>query len=281
MPIFSSFYSGPSEIRYLFIDGGYLRERLETLRRNWFSDTDKLEVDYATISSGFTKTFYYDCFPAKTEGETEEAFNLRKQDTEKHFNMLRSLSGWHVSEGLAKWRKRQGSSQKEVDILIAVDMLTHTYRRNMHRLAFIAGDQDFRPLLEAVVREGMYVDLWYDPRSISQDLKHEADQTRELDLFTVHGFFTPRFRARHPIPTRSFHPTSQPENGIQVARGSINGENVAGLYSGPNGSWCSVNETKVSGNAQFLQMKLPNGDIDFLKRVYAAYGEQCEWTELT
>ncbi|CAJ8828369.1 NYN domain [Burkholderia pseudomallei] len=275
-------YSGPREVLYLFIDGGYLSARLEAFRKRWFPAVERLEIDYGSISAGFTKTFYYDCIPAQKESETEEAYRSRRQETEMHFNMLRSLPGWHVSEGLAKWRKGKGSSQKEVDILIAVDILTHTYRRNMHKLAFIAGDQDFRPLLEAVVREGMYVDLWYDPASISRELEHEADGKRTLDLFAYHGFFTPEGRAKHPVPIRSYSHESQPPDDILLERGTIDGEVVAGLYRSSDGaSWCSIDEYKTAANGQFFHMKLPGQDADFLKRVYDEYGQKCMWTALT
>jgi len=35
---------------------------------------------------------------------------------------LRALPGWHVVEGVVKRRRGVGNTQKEVDILIAVDM---------------------------------------------------------------------------------------------------------------------------------------------------------------
>lgn len=145
-------YSGPAAVTYLFIDAGYLNRRLESFGKEWFGVT--AVANYSAIGAGFTKTFYYDCLPFKTDSESEIDFKRRTEIKEAHFDKLRSYPGWHVSEGLAKWRKKGRSTQKEVDILITVDMLTHTHRKNMHRLAFIAGDQDFRPLLEAIVRDG-------------------------------------------------------------------------------------------------------------------------------
>lgn len=54
-------------------------------------------------------------------------------------------------------------------------MLGHTYRRNMESAAFVAGDVDFRPLVEAVVTDGMYLSLFYEPRHTSPELIRAAD----------------------------------------------------------------------------------------------------------
>ncbi|WP_211474920.1 NYN domain-containing protein [Collimonas humicola] len=267
-------YRGPTEVGYLFIDAAYLNQRLESFGQKWFGVT--ADANYPAIGAGFTKTFYYDCLPSKTDSETEAEFEKRKHIKEIHFDKLRSLPGWHVSEGLAKWRKKKGSSQKEVDILITVDMLTHTYRKNMHRLAFIAGDQDFRPLLEAVVRDGMYVELWYESTSISTELKHTADATKELDFFTFYQYLDPVFQANNPIPTRSNLFEAHPSDGILLEKGISNGEQVAQLFKSSSSDLLTIVQTKTNGNAHHLHMSL-KGKIDFLKKVYSAHYDACEW----
>ncbi|MBD2254416.1 NYN domain-containing protein [Nostoc parmelioides] len=44
--------------------------------------------------------------------------------------------------------------QKEIDIMIAVDMLTHSFQKNMDEATLLAGDLDFKPLIDALVLNG-------------------------------------------------------------------------------------------------------------------------------
>jgi uncharacterized LabA/DUF88 family protein len=266
-------YRGPTEVSYLFIDGAYLSRRLESFGNKWFGRP--AIANYRALGANFTKVFYYDCLPSKKHTETEAEFAARRQHIEEHFNELRSLPGWHVSEGVAKWRKGRGTTQKEVDILIAVDMLSHTYRRNMHRLTFIAGDQDFRPLIEAVVRDGMYVDLWYEASSISDELKHAADSTMEFDFYRFYGYLSESFKAAHPIPSRHYETGAPPQHGVLIESGSVDGVQVASLWKFTNSNHFTIIQADKS-NGQFLWTTMAD-DIDFLKRVYTAAHGECIW----
>jgi hypothetical protein len=193
---------------YLFIDGAYFREALTDFGTEWFGTPD-VDLDYPSLrhrigpAPGAQKVFYYDCLPGRHSGETDEAFNERLKSEKYRQDMLRSLPGWHVVEGIVKRRHGAGNTQKEVDILIAVDMLTHSHRRNANELFFIAGDQDFRPLIEAVVREGVYVNIYFDPKSRSTDLLDAADSAVQMDAYTLHSWMTQEFQQRHPLPSRT------------------------------------------------------------------------------
>ena len=188
--------------QYLFIDGGYLRGAIAAFGRDWFGQPD-IPIDYALfqVHVGAQKVFYYDCLPAEKEQEQPADYAKRVKPDEDRFRKLRMLPGWHVPEGVVKRHRKRGPTQKEVDILIAVDMLTHTHRRNMEQLHLIAGDQDFRPVVDAVVREGMYVHLWYERASGSQELLEAADAAHILDPYTMLSKTTPAFRRLHTLPT--------------------------------------------------------------------------------
>lgn len=137
-----SAYRGPKEIRYLFIDGGYFRKVIERFGQRYFGGSS-VPVDYQLVDGkfvayGFTKVFYYDCLAPQKNSESIREYTAGVARQEAHFRKLRSLDGWHVVEGVVKGTGGR-ARQKEVDIQIAVDMLTHSYRRNMHRVSFIAG----------------------------------------------------------------------------------------------------------------------------------------------
>jgi uncharacterized LabA/DUF88 family protein len=186
---------------YLFIDGNYLQELIKQISKDWFEG--QYEMDYPQLGGNFTKVFYYDAMPIQGKNESNDDFEKHKKDKLDFFNRLRNLRGWHVHEGISKRGKRDAAQQKEVDVLIAVDMLTHTHRKNMDSLTFIAGDTDFRPLIDAVVRDGMYVNLWYGPQNTSADLKNMADATVAMDLHFFYSLTTQKFKANHILPNRS------------------------------------------------------------------------------
>lgn len=271
MPIY-----GPNaavEIQYMFIDGAYLSAIAKDVGEQWFGAP--IDLDYAKLATGCTKTFYYDCLPPKADTEDETAYEARRSAKEALFNKLRAYKGWHVSEGLAKWRRKRGSQQKEVDILIAVDMLTHTHRRNMSRLIFLAGDQDFRPLVEAVVREGMYVTLWYERASTSQDLLHEADDIYRLGIYELHAYATDAFQAAHPVPSRSYNNLAYPMDSALVEVGNdAAGASVVRLYSS-EGTWVAAGTSFEPPNQLYLHLR--HADKDFLKRVWEDVKGPCTW----
>ncbi|MFL9670406.1 NYN domain-containing protein [Variovorax sp. AB1(2024)] len=258
---------------YLFIDGAYLTQAFDDLSKKWF-DGVELPINYSLLALNHQKVFYYDCLPAQKDGESNDDFSIRKLPQERKFETLRNLNGWHVNEGIAKHRKRQGAQQKEVDILIAVDMLSHTHRRNMERLTFIAGDQDFCPLIEAVVREGMFVELFYDPTSVSKDLKNSADSTRKLDLLTAHQLLDPRFIETHPIPTRSNATNPGVANATAIRTGTREGELFALLFKHEAG--LSIINQKTS-TGYFARLDGGTGDETRLIAVHADLYGPVDW----
>lgn len=268
----SSPYRGPVEVSYLFIDGAYLRSIVESLGEECFGDS-RVPIDYGVLANGFTKVFYYDCPPPMKSQESEGEYERRIAAYEAHCKKLKSLRGWHVVEGIVK-RTGKRARQKEVDILIAVDMLTHTYRRNMHRVAFIAGDQDFRPLVEAVVREGMFIELWYEPTSASSELIFAADAHRPLEPFTFHGWLERHYRNAHPMPESCSQPDRDTECGILIAQAT--GELCAELYKTPHRYVLLQPDTFNDG--YFVHMRHP--DVEFLKRIHARTFGNVEWVDV-
>jgi len=71
----SARYSGPKEIKYLFIDGGYLDKIIEKAQNVFFGVA--LDIDYKKIGEGFDKVFYYNCLPGKKNGESANAYEER------------------------------------------------------------------------------------------------------------------------------------------------------------------------------------------------------------
>lgn len=182
MVVFSSpGYSGPQEVSYLFIDNGCLREIVRDISMRYFGAETYLSINYAALLSGHQKAFVYDATSAQEHRETEQEWLARIEGDMKQINAIKALPGYHVQLGDRRGKKGR---QKRVDVQLTADMLMHTFRRNMHRCSLIAGDGDFVPLLEALVREGMYVSLRH-PLRPSADLVNTADSAEQLNVRTL------------------------------------------------------------------------------------------------
>lgn len=173
--------------QYLFIDGACLRTTIAEVEKTYTAGL-AITLDFGRLTERFDKVFYYDALPSKHANENDEQFAARLEQAKSFHDKLAELDSFHVYEGDTRRspsvRKQE---QKKVDIMIAVDMLTHSFRRNMERATLLASDVDFKPLLDALVAEGMFVTLWYPPKRTSTDLIKSADRREQLDVRNVHS----------------------------------------------------------------------------------------------
>lgn len=189
--------------RYLFVDGGCLRARVEQLSR-LYCGGERLRVNWWGPAAGFQKIFYYDALPAKKPNQSDEEFELSKAEAIKLHAQLNTMDRFRVNEGDTRYRSGRGMEQKKVDVMIAVDMLVHTIRRNMTEATLIAGDADFTPLLNALSNEGMFVTLIHPP-SASRDLLAAADARIALTASYLKQWLdVPSQALLGPVPVLSF-----------------------------------------------------------------------------
>jgi uncharacterized LabA/DUF88 family protein len=179
------FYNPPTTQapKYIYIDGGYLRQRLQKYSDRYFSG-EAVELDFLQLCSGYEKKFYYDCLPGQRNGESDGDYAARKEQVQSLFDSLSELPGFHVFEGSLSGEGGR-ARQKGVDVQLGVHMLTHAHRGIVRNATLLAGDADFTPLVEAVVAEGSYVTLWADRGSVARSLRRAADRYNEFDVFTI------------------------------------------------------------------------------------------------
>jgi uncharacterized LabA/DUF88 family protein len=86
------------------------------------------------------------------------------------------------------FNKVRGKKSKRVDIALATDMLTHAHRKNYDIAVLVAGDEDYIPLVEAVMAEGCRVVLWFfDQNSgLSNRLKKTVDHFFNIGTIFFH-----------------------------------------------------------------------------------------------
>lgn len=260
--------------RYLFVDGGYLREVARQFAEEFFGPEVVIAIDHARVGAGFRKCFYYDCPAPRRRGEAEADYAGRIANQRARFSSIRMLDGWHVTEGVMVG---QGANarQKQIDIQIAVDMLSHSHRRNMDELDFIAGDQDFKPLLEALVRDGMYVRLIYEPKSASEALIESADAQRKINVYDVaYTWATDEFRKAYSLPNRvSYAPGPRRITGVLSETGAAPFGNVE-LWTTQTG-FAIKHPDRINTSHS---VHWTHHDKDFLKKVFAHMEGETTWT---
>ena len=124
---------------HVFVDGGYLRQVFRGFR-NRYNGRD-LEMHLAGLQSALgayshsprriDKLFYYDCFDeSKRQNETDEQHGARITADSRFRESIRLQPGWHVREGRLAGSRKEGRSQKRVDVLLTVEMMSHAIAKN-------------------------------------------------------------------------------------------------------------------------------------------------------
>jgi len=214
---------------YLFVDGAYLRRLHDENLQSLFGEKANLDLALVKGSVGAQRAFYYDCLKdKKADGESEEDFRKRLGQQQANFDAIQSVPGVHLRLG-SLTGKPPRLRQKKVDVLLAVEALDHGFRRNMDTACLIAGDLDFAPLVDSLVRLGIVVRVYYEKRSAARELYAAADVGQPITLTTLYSWSEASFRAKHPLPDRQVNAGPPPnlQAGYQlVKQGHLNGESI-------------------------------------------------------
>ncbi|MFB6340220.1 NYN domain-containing protein [Saccharicrinis sp. FJH62] len=198
--------------KYLFIDGAYFERIIAKVSDEFFNLKESAKLNYQAVIGGHKKAFYYHCLPGQRDQESDVDFNKRKQTKIDFFNQLKLIDKLHVFEGLISGSGGKNVRQKGVDIMIAVDMMKHSFRKNMDEATLLAGDLDFKPLLDALVAEGMFVNLQYSNLSISNELLYSADKRERITIRKIYNWIDLLYRGNldlkipvsRPYPVKSY-----------------------------------------------------------------------------
>lgn len=170
------------EIDYIFVDGGYLR----ALAREANPLGAKKVLEDSSLYSQFIcmfirdfiqrwlndwKIFYYDAVvPQRDDPEEHKRRMSFFEDIQVR------ISDCEVKLGDLVITK-DGSRQKGVDTLIAIDMITKAFLRHYDQAFLVAGDRDFANVVRAVREHtGRRVVGVYEERSCSPDLRLVFDR---------------------------------------------------------------------------------------------------------
>ncbi len=251
-----------AENHYLFIDGEYLRAIYREAMQNFCGNDGDLDPARIRYPSYAVRAFFYDSLDdARRNGESESDFQSRVAAQEAVFNEIRSVSGFHVRLGSVTGKKKR--RQKEVDVLLAVDMLTHGLTGNMTKGILLSGDLDFRSIVEALVQRGVFVDVWFRRQSASRELYGAADFGREIPFSELHSLSRGSFISKNPLPGR-WAGTGKPQG--QMAKQGKVGNSVAMLFQFVNvyelwvqdfrGNTLTVKDSDLARIERFMELEL-------------------------
>lgn len=187
--------------RYAFIDGGYLRTRFWNTMEAAFGPDDIPDIDFEWLKKYLKaiRVFFYD---ARKEKDGTEATPPKQEWIQRQLSRLIEFDDYRLRLGAHSRsnKPKQPAGQKEVDVLLAVDLLSHSFAGNMREAIVLTGDLDFRPAFEEVVRHGTRLSLHYDEASVSPDLLSVAHRRKKMSFQTYYQWTTDQFKASHPLP---------------------------------------------------------------------------------
>jgi uncharacterized LabA/DUF88 family protein len=254
---------------YLFIDGNYLRRAYEDTMRQLFpqADVNQRNIHFPEIKrlTNASKVFYYDAVD-------EDASD--KDDRRAFLDHLNALDGFHIREGtLSRDKKRQ----KQVDVALAVECLTHAFNKNIWHVTLLAGDLDFKPLVDALINGGIHVHVMYEPKSGNRRLYRAADVGQPIRLIDFWGWsIEGGFNAKYPPPTVAMNDDNHQGTHL-VKQGSWNGRTIQFWRNQDEGSF-RMFAPREAHNPPF---RVALSDAQRLEKYFElAYGS-VEWTKTT
>ncbi len=158
----------------VFVDGAYLGLRTNKIR----GKGQRIQVDIEKMSDELVgsysrlRTYYYNTLPSDDKfAEAIERFHAG----------LRLANRIEVRLGKTmRTPKGEKDRQKQVDILLALDMFKLASSGKINLAILLSGDGDFVPVLQAVKEEGVLTKVIYSRESIDHELRLVADMHHEI-----------------------------------------------------------------------------------------------------
>jgi len=180
----------PGFVSY-FIDGQYYTNLQRDLGvffdlRRFLVESQEWLVGKTSQSLELVHSLYYDALPPLENGNRE--FYQKRLG---YFNFLKTIPGVRVREGrVVRNRDSSGNvwyQQKQVDLLLGLDIAEECSKGFLTHLVLVAGDSDFCPAVEFASKRGVQTLLVHGlkgaPNSnYSDQLWTLADQRLEIDL---------------------------------------------------------------------------------------------------
>jgi Uncharacterized conserved protein len=167
----------------LFIDAAYLRYLLKEMPSDAAVDLRAL-IEKIRDGRDLLRTYYYDCLPWRADTPTMEQRARFAKQQKFYDGLVRRIPRFQLRLGKLARRHEDGRfwyEQKQVDILLSVDLVQLASRYRITDAAILAGDSDFLPAIELAKQEGVVMHL-YHGRNPHRDLVACCDERVEIDM---------------------------------------------------------------------------------------------------
>ncbi|MEJ5329625.1 MAG: NYN domain-containing protein [Desulfobaccales bacterium] len=168
----------------IFIDGGYMNSLLS-------KNFSGAHIDYAKFAQWISydfrllRAYFYDCDPYMSSPPTDEETKRFKRK-QSFFSKILRIPCFEVKKGRVVDRGRDNygnviAIQKQIDVLLAVDLLKLSWKRIIACAAIVTGDSDFVPAIQAAKEEGVCIRLVHGPDgTYHRNLWEVADERLEI-----------------------------------------------------------------------------------------------------
>lgn len=86
---------------FLFVDGASLRAHAAKVVGRYFIDPE-ITFDLRPLAASFSKTFFYDAFPTREAGETDQSLSERTRIQQEILDDASRVDRLHVTRGLTR-----------------------------------------------------------------------------------------------------------------------------------------------------------------------------------
>lgn len=218
------------------------------------------------------RIFYYDSLPTKKDAESKDEFEIRYKDKEVFFSALNKLPRVHVRNGTTRWSKKNGERQKAVDVLLAVDAITHALSGISSAAYVLTNDLDFYPVFDTLRNSKVISHLIFAVRATNSELIESADFAYPLNnTKLLDGCDIGIVEKYKPVIDNHQCPLRQEELKIAVT-GMYQGLQIAYWQDDSSQYICFYNNNRARSPSRVLAIehfKLPN-----LETVYFSDGEK-------
>jgi uncharacterized LabA/DUF88 family protein len=128
------------------------------------------------------RCYYYDAFPAQSSPPTVDE-TAKYASKKAFFHTLNHLDYFECRSGICTYitvGTEKKPIQKEVDILLGVDLTQLAATQAITDAIMIAGDRDFLPAIKVAKAAGVCIHLFHG-NTYSKDLSMQADTRHSLD----------------------------------------------------------------------------------------------------
>ena len=161
----------------IFIDGGYLNNVMKEFHGRTLN-FEKFSNVLTDSGKDLFRTYYYNSLPIIYPNSHSNAEDIERLNKAKIFyTILNEIPNLEIRLGKLVHDVVNGKdsfAQKQVDILLTIDLLSLSLKGQITKAIIITGDSDFVPLIRRVKDEGIKVQLMHG-KSYSKELWEICD----------------------------------------------------------------------------------------------------------